>query len=408
MQQRFHLSAARLLGLTMAAETAQQFEALEKQAQVVMSVFTKAGHEAVAPAVIQPAGVFLDCVGEALRARTYVFTDPDGAELCLRPDITVPTCRLHIARHTDPATQAKYCYNGSAFRFQPQGASDVHPREFRQAGVERFGDANKEAAEAETIALIIRSIEAAGLKSWSLRLGDLGLFRSVLKACALPSRWEKRLGEAFWRPDSFRAELLRLTSAPAASAAKLPDALVKVLDPKNRDASEAAAAAYLDANAIEWIGTRSVSEMTEHLIEQVADLNAKPLDAVAAKLIESYVAVSAPATQAGEKITGILKGTKGGTGAALDAYDRRLALLANAGIDLNRVTFSAEFGRNLEYYTGLVFEVTAPGFASDSPIAGGGRYDALMRAAGANCDVPAVGAAIHTERLLQAVKGGAR
>ncbi len=125
----------------MAAETAQKFAALEAQAQVLMSVFAKAGHEAVAPAVIQPADVFLDVIGEALRARTYVFTDPDGAELCLRPDLTVPTCRLHIARHADPATAAKYCYNGSAFRFQPQGADAAHPREFRQAGIERFGDA---------------------------------------------------------------------------------------------------------------------------------------------------------------------------------------------------------------------------------------------------------------------------
>ena len=83
----------------MAAETAKQFEALEATSQTVMSVFTKAGFEAVAPAIIQPAGVFLDVIGETLRARTYVFTDPDGDELCMRPDLTVPTCRLHLERH---------------------------------------------------------------------------------------------------------------------------------------------------------------------------------------------------------------------------------------------------------------------------------------------------------------------
>ena len=92
-------------------------------------------------------------------------------------------------------------------------------------------------------------------------------------------------------------------------------------------------------------------------------------------------------------------------GRALDVYDRRLAHLANAGIDLARVTFDAEFGRNLEYYTGLVFEITAPGLDTASAIAGGGRYDRLLRSAGAASDIPAVGAAIHTERLLQAVKG---
>jgi len=90
----------------------------------------------------------------------------------------------------------------------------------------------------------------------------------------------------------------------------------------------------------------------------------------------------------------------------LECYDRRLALIANTGIDLDRVMFSAEFGRNLEYYTGLVFEVLAPELGARSPVAGGGRYDKLMRSAGSVVDVAAVGAAIHTERLLSVVKGG--
>ena len=76
----------------MAAETARKFEALEAQAQKLMAVFIKAGYEAVAPSMIQPAALFLDVIGESLRARTYVFVDPDGDELCLRPDLTVPTC----------------------------------------------------------------------------------------------------------------------------------------------------------------------------------------------------------------------------------------------------------------------------------------------------------------------------
>ena len=46
----------------------------------------RAGYEEIAPPVIQPAGPFLDAVGEALRGRTYDFVDPDGDELCLRPN----------------------------------------------------------------------------------------------------------------------------------------------------------------------------------------------------------------------------------------------------------------------------------------------------------------------------------
>ncbi len=84
----------------MPPEAAQKVEALSAQAQRLMAhVHARAGYEQIAPAIIQPAGLFLDVVGEELRARTYVFTDPDGEELCLRPDLTVPTCRLHLARY---------------------------------------------------------------------------------------------------------------------------------------------------------------------------------------------------------------------------------------------------------------------------------------------------------------------
>ncbi|MDP1639822.1 MAG: ATP phosphoribosyltransferase regulatory subunit, partial [Hyphomicrobium sp.] len=116
------------------------FEALEAQARTLLAVFIAAGYEAVAPEIIQPAGVFLDVVGEALRGRTYVFTDLNGEELCLRPDLTVPTCRLYLQRHPDADREAFYSYNGPAFRFQPAAADAAHPREFRQAGIEAFGD----------------------------------------------------------------------------------------------------------------------------------------------------------------------------------------------------------------------------------------------------------------------------
>lgn len=389
----------------MAAETAIDFEALERQAQTLMSVFTKAGHEAVAPAIIQPADVFLDAIGEALRARTYVFTDPDGAELCLRPDLTLPTCRLHLSRHADPATRARYCYNGSAFRFQPQGADEAHPREFRQAGIERFGDRERERAEAETILLIVKAIETAGLRTWTMRIGDHGLFRAVLVAAGVPERWQQRLCEAFWQPEAFRSELKRLTRSPADMAKHVPLALLQSLTPADREASEAAVSSYLDSKGIELIGTRTLGEMTQHLMDIASDAASEPLAANAAAVIERYMAVSGEAVTAGQRVGDLLKEGGRNAGAALDIYDRRLAHLANAGIDLGRVTFDAGFGRNLEYYTGLVFEISAPGLDVASAIAGGGRYDNLLRSAGASSDVPAVGGAVHTERLLRAVKG---
>ena len=131
----------------MTAEGAIEFEALEAQAASLMSLFGKAGYERVAPAFIQPASLFLDRIGEALRARTYVFTDPNGDELCLRPEMTIPVCRVFLERGEDSAN-AKYCYNGPAFRIQEGKPDLLRPREFRQAGIEFFGECG-EAADLE-------------------------------------------------------------------------------------------------------------------------------------------------------------------------------------------------------------------------------------------------------------------
>ena len=112
----------------MPAESAVQFEALEAQAGALMDLFKSAGYEPVAPSILQPAGVFLDSLGESLRGRTYVFSDLDGEELCLRPDLTVPACRLYLERHPEADATARYCYNGPAFRYQARGQQVPQPR----------------------------------------------------------------------------------------------------------------------------------------------------------------------------------------------------------------------------------------------------------------------------------------
>ena len=59
------------------------------------------------------------------------------------------------------------------------------------------------------------------------------------------------------------------------------------------------------------------------------------------------------------------------------------------------INFIANFGRDLEYYTGIVFEV----FSGKKEIARGGRYDDLLKSLGAKKNTPAVGAAINLKNI---------
>jgi ATP phosphoribosyltransferase regulatory subunit len=386
-----------------ATATSADIEALDFQTRRLMATFVRAGYERVEPAVIQPADLFLDVVGESLRARTYVFTDPDGAELCLRPDLTVPACRLHLERHGEANTPARYCYAGSAFRYQPEGSGRAHPREFHQAGIESFAAADREHDDAAVLALIVAALREAGLGEVRLRLGDLGLFAALINALDMPERWRSRLKHQFWRPEAFRAELARLSSG----AVRLADAtseLIAHLDPAKPAAAEAIVLDHLDKMGIEPIGTRSVSEITQRLLGEAADRRERPLPAETAALIEAYVAVRAPARAVVDRLAGLTRSRGVDLSVGLDAFARRLDRIEAAGVTTADAEFSAEFGRSLEYYTGFVFEVIAPALGRMSPVAGGGRYDSLLAQVGAPANVPAVGASIHTERLLAALQ----
>lgn len=58
--------------------------------------------------------------------------------------------------------------------------------------------------------------------------------------------------------------------------------------------------------------------------------------------------------------------------------------------------------RGLDYYTRTVFEVTAKGLGAQNSVAGGGRYDGLVKKSGGP-DVPAIGFAVGMERLIESM-----
>ncbi len=84
---------------------------------------------------------------------------------------------------------------------------------------------------------------------------------------------------------------------------------------------------------------------------------------------------------------------------ALDNLEKIYDLLKNYGID-KYVVFDLGVIRDFSYYTGMVFEIYAPGLGS--PLCGGGRYDNLLADFGKNC--PATGFALGLERLMLALK----
>ncbi len=79
-----------------------------------------------------------------------------------------------------------------------------------------------------------------------------------------------------------------------------------------------------------------------------------------------------------------------------------LALAYDLGVSKSDIEFKKTLARGLDYYTGMIFEVTLPGYGIDS-CAGGGRYDKLIEQLG-GVNVPAVGIAFGFDRMVEAAE----
>ena len=372
----------------------EEIAALDEQAAAILSVFTARGYTRHEPAILQPTQIFVDRSGEEIRRRTFELTDPSGRELCLRPDLTIPACQWQVK--SGRPYPARICYHGLAFRHRPRDG----PTQFYQAGAELLGLENRASGDVEMMALAVEALRAAGLAEFKMKVGDLGLFATLVDALDVPAQWRGRLKRHFWRSGYFDALLARMVTGAVSDAERAIDALHGLGAAELRSAIEA----LLDQEGDAPLGARTREEIVERLMIQASDGAAPKLDAKVAETIKRVLEVSGPAPGALEQIRMLTKSVAAKMERPLAAMEARLAALASLGIDPAAVRFVAHFGRNLEYYTGFVFEFwTTDGVE----IAGGGRYDTLMESLGAPCGTTAIGCAIRSERLLATKRGGA-
>ncbi len=373
---------------------ANRIAALDAQAAAILGIFAAHAYERVDASILQPAEIFLDRSGEEIRRRTFTLTDPAGQELCLRPDLTIPVCRLHLARKG--VYPARLCYHGPVFRHQP--LEPERPTQFFQAGAELLGLEDRTGAETEILALAIGAVRAAGLSRFRVKIGDLALFSAVIDALDVPPQWRSRLMRHFWRAGHFEALLGQFSQGAATQTQRLLAHLGTL------DAAEARGAfeGLMDLIGEAPLGGRSREEIIDRLIEQAADAAALRLDPKVATLIADLLAIAGPADRAVEDIRRLTSGA----GVALDAWSSamaaRLAMLQSLGVPPDEISFAARFGRNMEYYTGFVFELWSRDREGDVQIAGGGRYDTLLELLGAPRAIPAIGFTLRTERVLAA------
>ena len=341
--------------------------------------------------VLHPVDPFLETAGEDIRRRIFVTEGATGERYCLRPDFTIPVCRHHLAAGGGPA---RYAYEGLVFRRQTAGAP-----ERLETGFEAIGGANEAEDDASALALAADGVAALGASGLAEKIGDIGLFNALLKALDLPDAWRRRLRRSFGVPALMAANLARLAEPNGGQASAVDAEFADAARTGDTTTLQALVAETLAAHGHTTGAGRTAAEIAGRYIDQRA-LSETRLDPAVIQVLEAYLALDAPLAEAGDRLTAFAAEAGLDLAVPLTLFAARAAAIAER-MPTDKIRFAGGFGRPLDYYTGLVFQISAAG--SDDPLAGGGRYDRLMDMLGAPAPVAAIGFAIRLDRLDKSV-----
>jgi ATP phosphoribosyltransferase regulatory subunit len=348
-------------------------------------LLAEAGYEFVEPPIVHEARIFVELAGEDLRRRLFLTSAPDGTELALRPDYTIPVCSAHLASGT-ARRRADYAYLGPVFRQRPGETG-----EFFQAGVESLGRTDRERADADVLALALKSAELLGIKRPKVRIGDQALFAATLDALEVQGPWRRRFDRTFGDPGRLSAMI-----AKASAAKKRPP-------PISRTAARRKAERLLVESGLGTIGSRTGKEIAERLMEKYELTSG--IGKRAQKALSRFLAVEGAPSEALKQLRKLARSEKLDIMPALDRFEKRIDAFDKAGVDVAALSFAADFGRRLDYYTGFVFEIHDPRRRDGRQVVGGGRYDRLLSLIPGTGGkpygraIPAVGFAIWLDRI---------
>ncbi|WP_313030209.1 ATP phosphoribosyltransferase regulatory subunit [Brucella sp.] len=340
--------------------------------------------------LIQPADPFLDMAGEDLRRRIFLTENENGDSLCLRPEFTIPVCRNHIALNA--ATPKRYAYLGEVFRQRRDGAA-----EFLQAGIEDLGATDEAVSDARSIADALACVHAAAPNAkLEIVLGDQSVFAGMLKALGLPQGWRKKLLRAFGDAHTMEAAFAELTGEQRTDP--LPEHLAGLV----AEGDEAGLARMLEAEMLEAGMSpgagRTPAEIARRLIEK-EDLAAARFPSSALDVLKRFLSTRVSLEAATITLRAFAADNALDLSVVLQKFEARTDAIIAAGIHAEDIVYDASFGRPLDYYTGLVYEIRQAGGDKDMVLAGGGRYDRLLTMLGASENIPGVGFSIWLDRL---------
>ena len=340
----------------------------KKLSENILKAVKSRGYKYIELDAVIGANQIIQRSGENFRQYMFSFQDPNGNEMCLRPDLTIVSCLRYLKNKTK--TKEKIFYSGQAFRkIEDKGEKIIR----NQIGYEIIGSKSIKQDDIEIIQTSIRTIQKIKSTKLKIEIGNIKLFNLLLDKLKLPKRWKLRLSRHFWREKYFESLLKRLETNSDI------DPLAVEVDKKryNKMKSE---------NKNQMIGGRKISEILNRFNNKIKDPRKFVEGKKTASIIKEYLKISCSINLARRKLNNFFSKYK----IKIDLKDEFFPIKNQLG--KNKIIFSTNFGRELEYYTGMVFNIKDQ---SNTNLIQGGRYDDLLLNLGSKRKILAVGAAIN-------------
>ncbi|MEE9224327.1 MAG: histidine--tRNA ligase [Thermoplasmata archaeon] len=145
---------------------------------VIRKVSDSFGFREISTPIFERSELFIMRSGPEVVDQMYVFKDKGDRELALRPELTASVMRFFVDKLKNYPKPLKIYYLGPCFRYErPQKG---RYREFFQYGAELVGGGSLD-SDVEIINLAISVVKRLGIKSFQLRLGNIGILRKLLE-----------------------------------------------------------------------------------------------------------------------------------------------------------------------------------------------------------------------------------
>ncbi|QSX07610.1 ATP phosphoribosyltransferase regulatory subunit [Alkalibacter rhizosphaerae] len=126
------------------------------------------------------------------RDKMFKLIDKTGKVMVLRPDATIPICRMAANTFKDPKEVLKFSYITTIFR--EDNSKTNYRKDFIQGGVEYFGNEGAD-CDGEVIAVAVSMLQDLGLKNIHIDVGQVAFLDGLLSGLDLAPADSLRINE---------------------------------------------------------------------------------------------------------------------------------------------------------------------------------------------------------------------